>query len=352
MAENSVPAPGARRQIAFWLFFLCGFVALVLVVGGMTRLTDSGLSITEWKPVTGVIPPLSADEWQSEFVKYQQIPEFRLQKSDMTLGAFKSIFWWEWGHRLLARMAGLVFLLPFLYFWLTGKLARKDLPRIGLLFVMGAGQGALGWYMVKSGLSVRVDVSQYRLAAHLGLAILVYGYSLWLGLNYWRGRDGAGQGTVLPVRFRYLCALLPAAIFLQILLGALVAGLDAGLTYNTWPLMDGYWLPPGMANLRPAYLNPFENITMVQFNHRSFAVIIVLLSVVICWKARHFVQAGRAPSVMLGLVLAQFGLGVWTLLSVAPVALSASHQLGALASFSAAIYLAHKVYQPGTAINC
>ena len=346
MKENSLLAQSSHKWIAVWLFFLCGFVALVLVAGGMTRLTDSGLSITEWKPVTGVIPPLTADEWRSEFLKYQQIPEFRLIKSDMTLDEFKSIFWWEWGHRLLARMAGVMFLLPFLYFWLTGRLARKELPKFVLLFTMGAGQGVLGWYMVMSGLSARVDVSQYRLAAHLGLAFLIYGYSLWLGLSYWREPKRPGQGSSLPGGFRSLCVLFLAAIFLQILLGALVAGLDAGLTYNTWPLMDGYWLPPGLLTLHPLPLNLFENITMVQFNHRSFAVVLLLCSVAIWWKTRHLAKLQIASSIMLGVILGQFGIGIWTLLSVAPLGLSALHQLGALAVYSVAITLTHMVYHP------
>ncbi len=343
MIDISVLAARPHRQIAIWLFCLCGFIALVVLVGGMTRLTDSGLSITEWKPVTGMLPPFSPEAWQQEFTKYQQIPEYKLIKSDMTLAAFKSIYWWEWGHRLLARMAGLVFLTPFVYFWAAKKLGRAELPKFVLLFVLGGAQGALGWYMVKSGLSVRVDVSQYRLAAHLGLAFLVYGYSLWMGLGYWRGQSG---GAASPGWLRAGSVALCAMVFLQILLGALVAGLDAGLTYNSWPLMDGYWAPPGLTQLSPLYLNLFENITLVQFDHRTAAALIVTLTAALWWGGRHATNMRSALSIMLGIVALQFSLGVWTLLEVAPLGLAVAHQMGALISFSTALWLAHSVWRP------
>lgn len=342
MSEISVSAAPARRQIALWLFCLCGFVALVVLVGGMTRLTDSGLSITEWKPVTGMLPPLSLETWQQEFEKYQQIPEYRLINSDMDLTAFKTIFWWEWAHRFLARMAGLVFLIPFIYFWRTKKISCAELPKFMLLFVLGGAQGALGWYMVKSGLSVRVDVSQYRLAAHLGLAFLVYGYSFWMGLGFWRGKTGGyASSRGLHAGIVALCGL----IFLQIMLGALVAGLDAGLTYNDWPLMDGRWIPSGLTQRDPLYLNVFENIIMVQFNHRWLAAGILVLAVTLWGASRRGDPLWRPLSMMLGVVLGQFTLGVWTLLAVAPVALAAAHQMGALISFSTALWLAHLALQ-------
>lgn len=338
------PAPGSSRQIAIWLFCLCGFIGLVVLVGGMTRLTDSGLSITEWKPVTGILPPLSSEDWQREFAKYQQIPEYKQVNSGMPLAAFKSIYWWEWGHRLLARMTGLVFLLPFVYFWVTKKLRRDELPKFVLLFVMGAAQGALGWYMVKSGLSVRVDVSQYRLAAHLGLAFLVYGFCFWMGLGYWRRPSG---GAAPPRWLRAGSMALCAIIFLQILLGALVAGLDAGLTYNDWPLMDGYWLPPGLTSLSPGYLNLFENITLVQFNHRWCAVGVFALTAALWMGGRNIPGIQLAVNLMMGVVTAQFLLGVWTLLAVAPLVLAAAHQMGALIIFSCALWLAHLQAPPG-----
>lgn len=342
---SSLPA---RRQIAVWLFCLCGFIGLVVLVGGMTRLTDSGLSITEWKPVTGMLPPLSLEAWQQEFAKYQKIPEYRLINRDMDLAAFKSIYWWEWGHRFLARMAGLVFLIPFVYFWATKKINRAELPKFVVLFVLGGAQGALGWYMVKSGLSVRVDVSQYRLAAHLGLAFLVYGYSLWMGLGHWRGQSGgATSPRLLQVGSIALCAM----VFLQIMLGALVAGLDAGLTYNSWPLMDGYWIPPGLIRLTPWHLNLFENITLVQFNHRNMAVLVAALTAALWLAGRHVPHLGSALGMVLGMVALQFALGVWTLLAVAPPALAAAHQMGGLISFGAALWLTHLIWRPECAVT-
>ncbi|MFZ5834498.1 MAG: COX15/CtaA family protein [Pseudomonadota bacterium] len=337
------PARG-RRLIAIWLFCLCGFISLVVLAGGITRLTDSGLSITQWKPVTGIIPPLNEQDWQSEFVKYQRIPEYRLINQGMSLAQFKAIYWWEWGHRLLARMAGFVFLIPFVWFWSTGQLGRSELPKFILLFVLGGAQGALGWYMVKSGLSLRVDVSQYRLAAHLGLAFLVYGISLWMGLTYWRG---AGGSAVSPLWLRVAGVVLCLALFVQILLGALVAGLDAGLTYNSWPLMDGYWIPPGMDQLIPLHLNFFENITLVQFNHRWGGAIIILMVLGLWAGVRPLPQFRYPIQVLCGFVLLQFALGVWTLLWVAPLGLAAAHQMGALGTFSAAVWGLHRVMHPG-----
>ncbi len=340
------PAAPPRRRIAIWLFCLCGFVGLVVLVGGMTRLTDSGLSITEWKPVTGVIPPLSAEAWRSEFLKYQNIPEYRMVNAGMTLSQFKAIYWWEWAHRLLARMAGLVFLVPFVWFWGAKQISRAELPKFFLLLLLGGAQGALGWYMVKSGLSGRVDVSQYRLAAHLGLAFLIYGFSLWMALGYWRER---AAGVASPGWLRAGSALLCIAVFVQILLGALVAGLDAGRTYNTWPLMDGYWAPPGLSQLSPLYLNLFENITLVQFNHRSFAIVIVALSAALWWRGRRDQRRRFALRLMFGVVSAQFALGVWTLLAVSPMALAAAHQMGALLTFTCALGLAHAAWRPPAA---
>ncbi len=324
-----------RRQIAIWLFCLCGFIGLIVLVGGMTRLTDSGLSITEWKPVTGALPPLSAEAWESEFAKYRAIPEYRLINADMPLSAFKRIYWWEWMHRFLARLAGLVFLLPFGYFAVRGWLAKKDVYRLLPLLVLGGAQGVLGWYMVKSGLSERVDVSQYRLAAHLGLAFVVYGYGLWVGLGYWRGNH-----TTPTSPPRFWASLLCGVIFIQVLLGALVAGLDAGLTYNTWPLMDGYVLPPGVANLQPVYLNLFENIPLVQLNHRWFATLVLALALVTGWRARGQPEKIRnAVNLVLAIVTLQFALGIWTLVLVAPMPLALLHQFGALMLFTVAIVL-------------
>ncbi len=307
----------------------------------MTRLTDSGLSITEWKPVTGVLPPLNAEAWEVEFAKYHATPEYQQINQGMTLDAFKSIYWWEWGHRLLARLAGLVFLVPFGFFALRGKLGWLDMVRLLPMLVLGGAQGVLGWYMVKSGLSERVDVSQYRLAAHLGLAFLVYGYVLWMALSYWRVSET--PAPISPLRWR--AVILCAAVFVQVLLGALVAGLDAGLSYNTWPLMDGYIVPPGVDSLRPFHLNIFENIALVQFNHRWFAGIVVIVAIEVGWRARtESAPIGKAVKFMLAVVAAQFILGVWTLLAVAPPGLAIAHQLGGLVLFTTALALAQLTY--------
>lgn len=340
MKLSNSTLPHRPRHIAVWLFCLCGFIGLVVLVGGMTRLTDSGLSITEWKPATGIIPPLSQLDWDDAFAKYQTIPEYRLINQGMTLAQFKTIYWWEWAHRLLARLAGLVFLLPFIYFWATNRLNRRDLPKFVLLFVLGGAQGLLGWYMVKSGLSVRVDVSQYRLAAHLGLAFVVYGYAFWLGLRY---LPTPAMDRPYPKALSVLSIALFAAIFVQVLLGALMAGLDAGLTYNEWPLMDGYFAPPGMARLTPLYLNVFENITLVQFNHRWGAVIILCLSTLLWWRCREIAALAASVGLMLAIILTQFALGVWTLLAVTPIFLAAAHQMTGLLSFTAALWLCHKI---------
>lgn len=329
-----------NRQIAFWLFCLCGFIALVVLVGGMTRLTDSGLSITEWKPVTGVLPPLNAQDWQQEFLKYQAIPEYRLMNDGMSLPQFKMLYWWEWGHRLLARMAGVIFLVPFIWFWVKHKLPPGSLREFFLLLALGAAQGALGWYMVKSGLTNRVDVSQYRLAAHLGLAFLVYGYALWLGLSYWRDQQDRED---YPKALAFLSMALCGAIFIQVLLGALMAGLDAGLTYNEWPRMDGYWAPPGLLRLQPAHLNIFENITLVQFNHRWWGAVVLVLGAALYWRGRAVDGVRSGAGVVLAILVAQFALGIWTLLTVAPMALSAAHQMGGLLSFTAALAVAHRL---------
>lgn len=345
MTSTTSTATCPQRRIAIWLFCLCGVIGLVVLVGGLTRLTDSGLSITEWKPVTGILPPMTANDWQQEFAKYQAIPEYRLINEGMSLAQFKTIYWWEWIHRLLARLAGAAFLAPFVYFWFTNRLGRKELPKFGLLFLLGGAQGALGWYMVKSGLTGRVDVSQYRLAAHLGLAFLIYGYALWLGLQYWRRQDPVREGY--PRSLQVLSMVLCGVIFLQVLLGALMAGLDAGLTYNEWPLMDGYWAPPGIARMQPFYLNVFENITLVQFNHRWWGVIVVIASAALWWKGRSLPGLQWTLRMMLALLVAQFALGVWTLLAVSPMLLAAAHQMGALLCFTLALWLVHETARRG-----
>lgn len=337
--------PASVEPVRTWLFVLAAMVALMVIVGGATRLTDSGLSITEWQPILGAIPPLTDADWQSAFAKYREIPEYKLVNEGMSLAEFKFIYWWEWGHRLLGRLVGFVFLLPFLYFWFTGRLSRPMIPKLVLLFVLGGLQGALGWYMVKSGLVDRVDVSQYRLAAHLGLAVLIFGAILWVafGLGAPRSSGSANRGL-------YRSAIgLSALIFFQILLGALVAGIHAGRIHNTWPLMDGALVPDGLFIMSPWYLNLFENALTVQFDHRLGAYAIVI------WVAWHTVtvirQAGEGPlAVSAGLlvlaVLAQVGLGIWTLLAQVPIDLALLHQGAAVLLFGFALWHTFQLSRP------
>lgn len=311
----------------------------MILVGGATRLTDSGLSITEWKPVTGAVPPLSDSDWQRAFDAYRQIPEYRSLKQGMSLEAFKTIYWWEWGHRFLGRLIGVAFFVPFIVFWIAGYIPRALLPKLLGLFVLGGLQGAVGWYMVKSGLIDRTDVSQYRLAAHLGIAVLIFGYTLWLvfqlGASAEREERSGSRAASL------VAGLVLGLIYLQILAGALVAGLDAGMGFNTWPEINGALVPEGLGILRPWYLNLFENRLTVQFDHRMLGYAVVLATV----AQAAWLGASRKPQLLAGsafmlalLALLQATLGVWTLLLSVPIALGLAHQAGAMLLFAAALY--------------
>ena len=324
----------ARRTLAIWLFSVCALLALMVVVGGLTRLTGSGLSITEWKPIHGALPPLSLEEWNQEFDAYKRIPQYQLLNNGMTLEEFKDIFWWEWSHRNLGRLIGFSFLIPFLFFWWRGMVEPALVPRLLALFALGGMQGALGWFMVASGLSVRTEVSQYRLVAHLALALVIYAAIFVTALPLWRREWPALKS---PHPLHRLSKAIVALVFVQILLGGFVAGLDAGLTYNTWPLMDDALLPAG---LYPTWLAPFEDVTTVQFDHRMMAYIVFAGIVAL------FIQGLRkglnstatlTAWLLLGAVTLQVLLGIWTLLAVVPIGLAACHQLGAVALLTAAL---------------
>ncbi len=320
-----------RAMVRAWLVVVALMIVAMVVVGGATRLTHSGLSITEWKPIHGVIPPLTVAEWQDEFAKYQQIPEYRQLNKGMSLGEFKGIFWWEWSHRLLGRLIGVVVLLPLIFFWTTGRIEARLKPRLVALFLLGGLQGAIGWWMVASGLSVRTDVSQYRLATHLTFAALILAYTVWLA----RGLSpGPLSGT--RRRLRGMAGLLVALTVLQIFLGGLVAGLDAGLTYNTWPLMDGTLVPSGLFALSPWWRNLFESVMTVQFDHRLGAYVLFALAWVHVWQARAtpFVRAALGLAL---LVTLQACLGIATLLMVVPLDVALTHQLGATIVLIAAV---------------
>ena len=327
------------RALRLWLGALAALVIAMILVGGTTRLTDSGLSITEWQPVVGVIPPLSESDWNEAFAAYKTIPEYIELKRGMSLDEFKTIYWWEWAHRALGRLIGVAFLVPFVAFWIAGYVPPSLLPRLIGLFVLGGLQGALGWYMVKSGLTERTDVSQYRLAAHFGLAVVILGYTLWLmfGLGGARGaRTAPGSRSAL-----WVAGFVLVLGFVQMVAGALVAGLDAGMGYNTWPLINGALVPPGLAEASPWYLNLFENPLAVQFNHRMLGYAVVLAALgQLAWLA---IKGAPPPLLQSALTLVLFALlqavlGVWTLLLSVPIALGLAHQAGAIAVFAVALY--------------
>ncbi|HUC50436.1 MAG TPA: COX15/CtaA family protein [Xanthobacteraceae bacterium] len=318
------------RAIRLWLYAVAAMVLAIVLVGGATRLTESGLSITEWKPVMGVLPPLSGAQWQSEFEKYQAIPQYRELNSGMSLGAFKSIYWWEWTHRLIARTIGIVFLLPFLWFWWRGWIGPGLRSRLALIFGLGALQGAVGWWMVASGLADRIEVSQYRLATHLLLACLIYVALLWTARRF-----AQRPPAFAPARIRFGAAALLVLVLAQIYLGAIVAGLRAGRIYNTWPLIDGA-LIPDPARLffnTPLWRNFFENTLTAQFDHRMLAYVIWIVALLHAFGAVRGLKRGPAAAgavLLAAAVTLQAGLGIWTLLMVAPLDLALTHQAMAM----------------------
>ena len=313
-----------RKAVRTWLYFGLLVIFALVLVGGATRLTNSGLSITEWKPIHGVIPPLSASEWNEEFAKYQQIPEYTQINKDMTLDGFKSIFWWEWAHRILARATGLVFALPLAFFWVTGRLESKLKPRLLGILALGGFQGFVGWWMVSSGLSERTDVSQYRLATHLIIASLIFAATAYIA----RGLALHTEGPAKPGTRRF-AGVLVLMTLLQIYLGALVAGLDAGLAYNTWPLMDGAIIPSDLLNMQPVWHNFFESAKTVQFIHRCGAYLLFALVLIhMLWTLTsepRTTQANRSILLFV-LVCAQAAIGIATLLSAVDFHTALAHQ--------------------------
>jgi cytochrome c oxidase assembly protein subunit 15 len=326
--------------VAAWLFFCCGLIFLMVVVGGITRLTLSGLSITEWNPVIGIVPPLSPADWAAEFARYQQIPEYRAIHFAMGLEEFKGIYYWEYFHRLLGRLIGVAFAVPFIWFLARRQLPRRLGPPLTGILVLGFLQGALGWYMVESGLADRVEVSQYRLVAHLALALTIYAAILWVALGIVRGSPFEEPSP----GWRRGAEVVLALVALTILAGGFVAGMRAGLTYNTFPLMDGRLVPAGYAQLHPLWLNWFENIAAVQFDHRVLAVATVL-AVFLLWaaglRANLPKPAGKALHLLLAAAVLQAALGISTLLLVVPIPLAAAHQAGAVLLLTSAIVFRH-----------
>lgn len=336
MNDSSSRAAAHRRAIKIWLLGVAFLVFLIVIVGGATRLTESGLSIVEWKPVTGTLPPMSEAAWQAEFAKYKTIPQYQLVNRGMSLAEFKTIYWWEWGHRQLGRLIGIAFLLPFLWFMLRGWVEQGLKGKLWFIFGLGALQGAVGWWMVASGLADRTEVSQYRLATHLLLACFIFVALVWTA-----ERLHARAASPASSRVRTGAVVLVGLVLLQTYLGAVVAGLRAGLTYNTWPLIDGRLVPPSadLWSMGPAWRNLFENALTVQFNHRmmgyalwAFAVLHALDAV----KNARGAASGWAASIALAVTL-QAGLGILTLIYQVPILLALAHQAAAIVVLGMAV---------------
>ncbi|MEM5521861.1 heme A synthase [Sulfitobacter sp. AS59] len=324
---------GARGAIRVWLFILFALVFVMIAVGGLTRLTDSGLSITEWKPFTGAMPPLNEADWQSEFAKYQEIDEFQVQNSWMELGDFKLIYWWEWGHRQLGRVIGLVWAIGFLWFLLRRQIPTGWTGRLLLLGGLGGLQGAIGWWMVSSGVSTGgavLDVASYRLATHLGLAFVILGFITWYALMLGRPEKDLMQARRAKEAklFGMSTGVLHFA-FLQILLGALVAGIDAGRYFVDWPLMQGQFFPPDAFNIAPVWRNFFENPGLVQFMHRMAGYLVFAFAVVVWLRGRKSAhpKTRTAFHLMMLAMAGQVVLGIVTVLNAAPVHIAIWHQV-------------------------
>jgi len=341
-----------NRYIASWLLLSCAMVFAMVILGGVTRLTGSGLSMVEWDPIFGILPPLDQETWVDTFNLYKQSPEYQKINLGMDLAGFKSIYWFEYAHRVLGRTIGTVFLIPFLFFLAKGWINRSLAPKLILMFILGGLQGLLGWYMVKSGLVDNPHVSQYRLTAHLGLAIIIYAYMFKVALGLWYGPVRYGD---TPPALRRATTLIGSLVFITMLSGGLVAGLKAGLAYNTFPLMDGHWIPQTLFIQEPLWRNFFENIATVQFDHRVLATV-VFLGVFSIWmnSFRHLLTrpARTGLHLLMAAALIQVSLGISTLLLHVPVPLAAMHQAGALLLLTAALFLRHHLtrHENSTAI--
>ena len=327
------------KKVATWLLVCCALVFVMVVLGGVTRLTGSGLSMADWRPITGALPPIGEAEWQQVFDMYRDTPEFQKKNSYMDVHDFKGIFWLEYLHRLLGRTIGIVFLLPFLFFVWKGYIQKREFPKYALMFVLGGMQGVLGWYMVKSGLVDNPHVSQYRLTAHLIAAFLIYAYMLWVALSLLF----PSQSTERHPWYGKTLALT-SLITVTIISGGFVAGLKAGKIYNTFPKMGEYWIPPDFLALDPVWRNFFDNMATVQFDHRILAIVTFALIVTYWAKLRESdlpARIRRGVNALLHTAVLQVALGVSTLLLVVPIFLAASHQAVAMLLFTVALYLCH-----------
>lgn len=335
------------QQIAGWLIVCAVVIFGMIILGGVTRLTNSGLSMVEWKPLMGIIPPLTEQAWLETFNKYKQFPEYQKINMGMTLDAFKGIFLYEYLHRVLGRLIGVLYFFPFLFFVLKGRIRVGLMPKLVVLFFMGGLQGLLGWYMVKSGLVNDPRVSQYRLASHLGLAVLIYSYMLWIILDLVLARNAKAGANALP--YATFSLVLVALVFLMILSGGLVAGTDAGFAYSTWPLMGVSFIPEGLYAGTPAWLDAFEDITTIQFNHRMFAYLLVVLIstfVILVYRSGASGRVKIGSGLLMVALFTQVALGISTLLLHVPVSLGAAHQGGAVVLLSAMLYVSHTLIRP------
>ncbi|MEP7265205.1 MAG: COX15/CtaA family protein [Bacteroidota bacterium] len=331
------------KAIITWLASGCILIFLMVVIGGITRLTGSGLSITEWKVITGTLPPLSEEAWQEEFNNYKKIPQYQLLNSDFQLSDFKAIYFWEYIHRLIGRMIGIVFLIPFIYFWMKKRISKELMPRLYIMFLLGALQGVIGWYMVSSGLTQNVRVSHYRLALHLGTAFITFGYIFYVMLQ----ESGKYKRSINKEKNNFPLVIL-LLVFIQIILGAFVAGTHAGYVYNTWPDMEGEWVPSSIpfAFEKNGWTSLFDNLATVQFVHRCMAYVVTVVILFWWWKQRNSIsdERKRIVNLLLSVLFVQVILGIYTLLAHVPVWMGVTHQAMAFVLFASAIWQ-YYIYQ-------
>ena len=337
----------ARRTVGVWLLCCCILVAAMVVLGGVTRLTGSGLSMVTWKPIHGIVPPIGASQWEEEFARYRGSPEYREINAGMTLADFKRIFWFEYAHRLLGRAIGIAFLLPLVWLLFKRMVAPRLVPKLVIMFALGGAQGLLGWWMVKSGLVDVPRVSAYRLTAHLALAVGLYVWMLWTALDQLLGPPAPTSTRHKPIAFGVRCLL--ALALLTVLSGGFVAGLHAGKVYNTFPTMGEYWVPPEIAAMSPWWRNLFENVVTVQFNHRILASLL-LVGAIALWiaslaKALPRGARGWIHAVLIAATL-QLVLGILTLLQHVPIVLASLHQANALVLLSFLVAAASRIGWP------
>lgn len=334
------------KSVALWLFVCCALIYAMIVLGGVTRLTHSGLSMVDWDPIVGIVPPMTDGEWREVFERYKQFPEYQKVNRGMSLEHFKEIFYVEYAHRVLGRLIGVAFLIPFLVFVVLGRITRPMIPRFAGMFVLGGLQGLMGWYMVMSGLVDRPSVSQYRLTAHLLLAVFIYAFILWSALSLWRGTVPAAARRDASHRLGWLAT---AVVLLMIASGGFVAGTRAGFVYNTFPLMAGAWVPDGVWSLDPGWRNLFENAVTIQFVHRALAAV-VALTVAVFWARslrRPRGDGGRLTAHLMLLALSvQLALGITTLVYKVPLVLGAAHQAGAIALLTMVLIHTHALRHP------